>query len=255
MTPLNGKIALVTGGSRGLGRNAAERLAEAGADVVITYVRNAEDASDVERDLERRGVRAAAVQLDLSGTGGISAFTKTFQGTLRNWRAERFDILVNNAGISSEKPFGEITDGELDRLFETNFKSLVMLTQGLVTVMNDGGRIITMGTGLTRTAAAPGMVVYAAMKSAVETFTRYLAQALGPRGITANVVAPGGIDNDFNAARFEAMPQMRDAVAGQTALGRIGRSEDIGPITAFLASDAAGWISGQRIEASGGFRL
>ncbi|MEM9837698.1 MAG: SDR family oxidoreductase [Pseudomonadota bacterium] len=255
MTNLNGKIALITGGSRGLGRNAAEHLADAGADVIITYVRSGGAADEAVQHLQAKGVRAAALQVDLTGAGSLTSFKDDVARQLKAWGSESFDILVNNAGISSNEAFGDITESELDTIYNTNFKSLVLLTQALEPYLRDGGRVITMGTGLTRTAAAPGMVVYAAMKAAVETFTKYLAQTLGPRGITVNALAPGGIDNDFNADRFEAMPQLRDILTSHTALGRIGRTEDIGPITAFLASDAAGWITGQRIEASGGFKL
>ncbi|MEO1405976.1 MAG: SDR family oxidoreductase [Pseudomonadota bacterium] len=254
MAKLENKIALVTGGSRSLGRNAAQHLADAGADVIITYVRNESAARETVADLEARGVRAAALQVDLTGAASIPDFKSQFVTQLKEWGTSRFDILVNNAGITSEHAFGEIPEEELDRLFNTNFKSLVLLTQALEPLINDGGRIVTMGTGLTRVTFSP-MVVYASMKAAVETFTRYLAADLGARGITVNAVAPGGIDNDFNADRFEKMPQMRDFLASQTALGRVGRTEDIGPITAFLASADAGWISGQRIEASGGFKL
>jgi NAD(P)-dependent dehydrogenase (short-subunit alcohol dehydrogenase family) len=254
MSDLKGKIALITGGGRSLGRNAAQHLADAGADVVITYVRDEAAAADTVVDLERRGVRAAALQVDLSGSASLPRFKQAFIAQLADWGADRFDILINNAGITSEHPFGQIPETELDHLYETNYKSLVLLTQHLEPLIKDGGRIITMGTGLTRVTFSP-MVVYAAMKSAVETFTRYLAADLGKRGITVNALAPGGIDNDFNADRFEKAPHIREFLASQTALGRLGQTEDIGPITAFLASDAAGWISGQRIEASGGFKL
>lgn len=252
---LQGKIALVTGGSRSLGKNAAEHLADAGADVIITYVRSAAAAEATVRELTDKGVRAAALQVDLTGAASIPSFTAAFERQLREWDADGFDILVNNAGISSEMPFGSLTEEGLDALYDTNFKSLVLLTQSLEPKLRDGGRVITMGTGLTRTAAAPSMIIYATMKAAVETFTKYLAQALGSRGITVNAVAPGGIDNDFNADRFAAMPQLREILASNTALGRLGQTEDIGPVTAFLASDDARWISGQRIEVSGGFKL
>lgn len=254
MTNLKNKIALVTGGSRSLGRNAAQHLADNGADVIITYVKNENAAITTVEDLQKRGVRAAAIQVDLTGVAGLTEFQKAFSSQLSAWDTDRFDILVNNAGISSDHAFGNIPEEELDRLYETNFKSLVMLTQNLAPLIRDGGRIINMGTGLTRVVSSP-MVVYAAMKAAVENFTRYLAVDLGKRGITANILAPGAIDNDFNADRFENMPEARDYLAGQTALGRIGKTEDIGPVTAFLASHDAGWINGQRIEASGGFRM
>lgn len=254
MSSLKGKIALITGGSRNLGRNAAQHLADVGADIIITYVRNEAAAKETLADLQARGVRAAAIQVDLTGAASLDWFKKAFTDQLKDWGTDKFDILVNNAGITSEHPFGQIPEEELDRLYQTNYKSLVLLTQLLEPMIKDGGRIITMGTGLTRVTFSP-MVVYAGMKAAVETFTRYLAADLGPRGITVNAVAPGGIDNDFNAARFEKMPQMKEYLASQTALGRIGKTEDIGPITAFLASEDAGWITGQRIEASGGFKL
>ncbi len=254
MTNLKNKIALITGGSRSLGRNAAQHLADDGADIIITYVRNESAAKETVEDLQNRGVRAAALQVDLDGVASLQDFQQAFINQLSAWGTDKFDILVNNAGIASEHSFGAIPEKELDQLYETNFKSLVMLTQNLEPLIRDGGRIITMGTGLTRVVSSP-MVVYAAMKAAVETFTRYLAADLGKRAITVNALAPGAIDNDFNADRFEKAPGARDYLASQTALGRIGRTEDIGPITAFLASDDAGWISGQRIEASGGFRM
>lgn len=254
MADLKGRIALITGGGRSLGRNAAECLAEAGADIVITYVHNEAAAFETVADLERRGVRAAALQVDLNGVADVTAFKAAFAAQLKDWGADQFHILVNNAGVSSVSAFGAIPEDELDRLYETNYKSVVMLTQALEPMIADGGRIIMMGTGLTRVAFSP-MVVYAAMKAALETFTRYLAADLGKRGITVNALAPGGIDNAFNAERFEKAPEEKNYLASQTALGRIGRTEDIGPITAFLASDAAGWITGQRIEASGGFKL
>ena len=166
----------------------------------------------------------------------------------------RLDILINNHGITSDSPFGQLTEEEMDDVYNTNFKSSVLLTQALEPLLADGGRIVTMGTGLTRVTFAP-MVVYACMKAALENFTRYLAADLGKRGITVNAVAPGGIDNDFNASRFEAMPQMRDYIATNTALGRLGQSDDIGGVTAFLCTDDARWITGQRIEVSGGFKL
>jgi len=254
MNDLNGKTALITGGSRGLGRDIARRLALRGANVVITYVKNEGKAADVVNGLTATGVKARALQVDLTGTGGLESLVSQFRDTLGAWSLERFDFLINNAGVSSNVSAHEVTEDELDRQYETNFKSMVFLTQKLVPLLNDGGRIINLGTGLTRTAFSP-MVAYAAMKSAVETFAQYLAQDLGARGITVNSLSPGGIDNDFNKERFDAAPMVRDYITTNTALGRVGLPEDIGGVAAFLCSDDARWITGQRLEVSGGFKL
>ncbi len=254
MKTLEGKTALITGGNRGLGKDAALRLAEQGANIVITYKNRAESADQTCSELAELNVKAASLQLDLSSSDQIEQFKQSFSAQLANWNVTSFDILINNAGVTSESPFGHISENELDLLYETNYKSLVLLTQALEPLLSDGGRIITMGTGLTRVTFSP-MVIYAAMKSAVEVFTRYLANDLGKRGITVNAVSPGGIDNEFNAARLEKMPQMREFIASNTALGRMGKTEDIGGVVAFLCSDAARWISGQRIEVSGGYKL
>lgn len=254
MTLEQNKVAIVTGGSRSLGRNTALHLAEAGTDIILTYQSNREAAEETMRQVEARGQRVAALPLDLSDTQNIAPFVADVAGQFKAWGQDGFDILVNNAGISGDQVFGDITEDAIDRLFTVNFKSTVLLTQALAPHLNDGGRIINMGTGLTRV-TIPNMVVYATAKAALETFTRYLAVTLGSRQITVNTVAPGGIDNDFNAERFAAAPEVRDYIAGQTALGRVGLTEDIGPIVAFLASDAAHWVTGQRVEASGGFKL
>jgi len=254
MQNLTGKTALITGGSRGLGRDIAGRLAERGANVVITYVKNEAKASDAVKVLTEAGVKARAIQVDLTGTASLDTLVGKFRAVLSEWNQDRFDILVNNAGVSSNASADEVTEAELDRQYNTNFKSLVFLTQKLVPLMNDGGRIVTLGTGLTRVAFSP-MVAYAAMKSAVETFTRYLAQDLGARGITVNSVSPGAIDNDFNKERFDAAPGVKDYIAANTALGRVGKPDDIGGVAAFLCSDDARWVTGQRLEVSGGMKL
>lgn len=254
MNNLEGKTALITGGSRGLGREMAQRLAERGANVVITYIKNEAKAAAAVKALSDTGVKSQAIQVDLSGTASLDAFVSKFRTVLGKWNLDRFDFLINNAGVSTNASLDELTETELDRQYNTNFKSLVFLTQKLLPLMKDGGRIITMGTGLTRMAFSP-MVAYAAMKSAVETFTRYLAQDLGPRGITVNSVSPGAIDNDFNRERFEAAPAVKDYIAANTALGRVGTPKDIGGVAAFLCSDDARWITGQRLEVSGGAKL
>lgn len=251
---LDNKIAFITGGSRGLGREIAHRLAQQGADVVFTYVRSEEAATETARSLAELGVRAKALRADLTGTAQIAELVAGLEQVLADWGAERFDFLINNAGVGSNATATELTEDELDRQYETNLKSLVFLTQALLPSINDGGRILVLGTGLTRVAFPP-MIAYAAIKSAVETFSRYLAQTLGPRGITVNAVAPGAIDNDFNRARFDAAPQVKDYIATNTALGRVGVPEDIGGVAAFLCSDDARWITGQRIEVSGGMKL
>lgn len=254
MTTLAKKTALITGGSRGLGNEIAHRLAADGANVVITYVKNEAQAAQTVQALEARGVKARAIQADLSGTASLDTLVKKFRAVLAEWQLDRFDILINNAGVSSNAVLAQLSEAELDRQYDTNFKSLVFLTQKLVPLLNDGGRILAMGTGLTRMVFSP-MVAYAAIKSAVETFTRYLAQELGGRGITVNALSPGAIDNDFNRARFEAAPQVKDYIASNTALGRVGVPADIGGVAAFLCSDDARWITGQRIEVSGGMKL
>ena len=254
MKNLKGKTALITGGSRGLGRATAHSLAQSGANVILTYVQNEAKAGDVVNELAGVGVKAHALQVDLTGTANLDVFVTRFRTVLSDWNLDRFDILVNNAGVSSNASAHELTEAELDRQYNTNFKSLVFLTQKLVPIMNDGGRIITMGTGLTRVAFSP-MVAYAAIKSAVETFTRYLAQDLGKRSITVNSLSPGAIDNDFNRQRFEETPAIKDYIAANTALGRVGAPEDVGGVAAFLCSDDARWITGQRLEVSGGMKL
>ncbi len=255
MTNSQTRTALITGGSRGLGKDAALNIAKRlRADIIITYATNEEAAHNTVSELRSLGVNAEALQLNLGGKADLSYFTTSLKEVLNQFGKSGVDILINNAGITSERSFGKIDENELDNVFNTNFRNLVLLTQHLSQTINDNGRIINMGTGLTRTTFSP-MVVYAAMKSAVETFTRYLASDLGPRGITVNSVSPGGIDNDFNAKRFAEMPQVKDFIAGNTALGRIGKTEDIGGVTTFLCSDDAGWITGQRIEVSGGFKL
>lgn len=253
-TSLKNKIALVTGGSRGVGRDIATRLAQAGADVVITYRSNQTAAEETLAALRAHGVRAAALQVDLEGTSGIPAFVEAFTAQLTSWDSPGFDILVNNAGISSAGPLGAVPEQELDRVYNTNFKSVFFLTQALQEQIRDHGRVFTIGTGLTRF-TLDAYVAYASLKAAVELLAPYWAKTLGPRGITVNTVSPGALDTDFNKHAFDAMPQMREIIAQNTALGRVGLAEDVGGVVAFLCSDDARWITGQRIEVSGGMFL
>jgi NAD(P)-dependent dehydrogenase (short-subunit alcohol dehydrogenase family) len=249
------KIALITGGSRGLGKNMAVRLAEQGHDVIITYNSNKEAGDAVVAEIEAKGIQAAALQLDVADFKSLPAFLQDVIGALQSkWNRDKFDFLINNAGIGATIPFEKVTENDFDMFMNVHFKSVYFLTQQSLPMMNNKGRIINISTGTTRF-CVPGYSVYASMKGAIEVFTRYLAKEVGARGITANVLAPGPIETDFNNAAIRNHPERKTMMASQTALGRVGQPEDIGGIVAFLCSEAAGWISGQRIEASGGVNL
>src|SRR6266404_1611727 len=246
------KIALVTGGSRGLGKNMALRLAEYGSDVLITYHSQKEAADAVVKSIESTGKKAAALQYDSSDVNSLNDFLQRVKEVLQGkWNTDKFDFLVNNAGIGATIPFAQVTEADFDRFMNIHFKSIYFLTQRSLPVMNDGGRIINISTGTTRF-VNPGYSVYASLKGAIEVFTRYVAKEVGARGITANVVAPGPIETDFNNAAIRNNPERKKIISSLTALGRVGQPEDIGGIVAFLCSNDAAWITGQRIEASGG---
>jgi NAD(P)-dependent dehydrogenase (short-subunit alcohol dehydrogenase family) len=249
------KIALVTGGSRGLGKDMALQLAEKGLDVIITYNTRAEDAQHVVTQIQAAGRKAAAMQLN---TGVIQSFA-TFADRLSTILAEHFgagriDFLINNAGQGGYKPIPEVTEAFFDDLLNVHFKGVYFLTQQLLPLMNDGGGIVNISSGLART-SMPGSSVYASMKSAIETFTRYLAKELGSRGIRANVVAPGAIMTDFGNGRLRNDQELQKVISAITALGRPGVAEDIGGVVAFLCTEDARWVNGQRIEVSGGMNL
>jgi NAD(P)-dependent dehydrogenase (short-subunit alcohol dehydrogenase family) len=249
------KIALVTGGSRGLGKNMATSLAAKGHDVIITYNANKELADEVVVEIENDGKKAAALQLDVSDFKSLPGFLQTVSEVLKSkWQKDKFDFLVNNAGIGATIPFEKVTENDFDKFVNIHFKSVYFLTQQALPIINDNGRIINISTGTTRF-CVPGYSVYASMKGAIEIFTKYLAKDTGVRGITANVVAPGPIETDFNNAAIRNNPDRKAIMASLTALKRIGQAEDIGGIIAFLCSEDAGWITGQRIEASGGINL
>ncbi len=254
LVDLQGRTALVTGGSRGVGRDIATRLAEAGADVMFTYRSRADAAEEVVASIHALGRRAVAVQADLTGTGDVARLAAEVSATLEGWDAPGLDVLVHNAGVGSHQAVGSVTEAEVDRVFATNYKSVVFLTEALLPTLREGGSIVAIGTGLTRFSLA-GMGIYGSLKAALERYMAYLAVELGPRGIRANAVAPGALDTDFNAAALEANPGMRPFIEGVTALGRMGVAEDIGAVVAMLASPAGRWITGQRIEASGGMFL
>jgi len=249
------KIALVTGGSRGLGKNAAMYLAQKGIDLVITYRSKKEEAEAVVTEIEKAGQKAAALQLDTSVVGSFDDFTRRLSATLQQkWGRSTFDFLINNAGIDAASPFAKTTEEDFDNLFNVHFKGVYFLTQKSLPLIADGGRIINISTGLTRF-ATPGYAAYASMKGAIEVFTKYLAKELGPRRIAANMVAPGIIETDFTKAAFQAHPELDKYMSTITALGRVGVPDDIGGIIAFLCTEDARWINAQRIEASGGMFL
>jgi NAD(P)-dependent dehydrogenase (short-subunit alcohol dehydrogenase family) len=246
------KIALVTGGSRGLGRNMALRLAQDGNDVLLTYHSKEPEAKAVVAEIEALGRKGAALQLDVGDFSSQDGFVRRIKELLSGqWDRPGLDILVNNAGIGATIAFQEATEDDFDRLLNIHFKGVYFLTQKLLPLLRDKGRIIYVSSGTTRF-CIPGYSIYASMKGAVETLTRYLAKDLGPRGITVNAIAPGAIETDFNNAAVRSNPQLNAYIASQTAQGRVGQADDIGGIVAFLASERAQWITGQRLEASGG---
>ncbi|MEO6166995.1 MAG: SDR family oxidoreductase [Chitinophagales bacterium] len=249
------KIALITGGSRGLGKDMALRLSEKGNSIIITYQSKKELADEVVKSIESSGGKASALQYDAADFASLDGFLQQVKQLLQSkWQTGHFDFLVNNAGIGDTIPFSQVKEEDFDRFLNIHFKSIYFLTQRALPMMNDSGRIVNISTGTTRF-CVPGYSVYASMKGAIETFTRYLAKEVGARGITANVLAPGPIETDFNNAALRSNPDRKAAMATMTALGRVGQASDIGSIVAFLCSEDSGWITGQRIEASGGINL
>jgi NAD(P)-dependent dehydrogenase (short-subunit alcohol dehydrogenase family) len=249
------KIAVLTGGSRGLGKNMALSLAQKGIDVILTYNSQQDEALAVVADIEALGQRAVALQLNTSEVAGFDGFYEQVMAALQTtFNTDRFDILVNNAGTAAYASFADTTEEQFDQMQTIHLKGVYFLTQKALPLLRDGGRIINISTGLARF-VGPGYSAYASMKGAVEVFTRYLAQELGVRGITANVVAPGAIATDFGGGVVRDNPQVNAYIAGVTALGRVGLPDDIGGVVAFLCTDEARWINAQRIEVSGGQSL
>ncbi|MEO1484308.1 MAG: SDR family oxidoreductase [Bacteroidota bacterium] len=246
------KIALVTGGSRGLGRDMALKLVEKGLGVVFTYNSNKQAADSTLNDLIAKGGKAVALPLDVRNVKSFEAFKIELKEQLEtHWNTSNFDYLVNNAGFGHNGMVTDTSEEAFDDLMNVHFKGVYFLTQTMLPMMNDEGGIVNLSSGLARF-SLPGYSAYAAMKGAIEVYTRYLAKELGGRKIKANTVAPGAINTDFNKERFESAPQIVEAIASQTALGRVGESEDIGGIVAFLCTQDAAWVNGQRLEASGG---
>jgi len=246
------KTALVTGGSRGLGKDMALQLVKKGLNVVITYNSNKEAAEATLEEIKSAGGDSLALQLDARSISGFESFKTQLEMELgKKWNTTKIDFLINNAGFGYDGSIYDTTEEAFDDLLNVHFKGVYFLTQKLLPVMHDGGGIINISSGLARF-SFPGYSAYASMKGAIEVYTRYLAKELGERKIKANTVAPGAINTDFNKDRFEAAPQVVDMIANLTALGRVGEAEDIGGIVAFLCTEDAAWVNGQRIEASGG---
>jgi Dehydrogenases with different specificities (related to short-chain alcohol dehydrogenases) len=249
------KVALVTGGSRGIGREIALALAKKGIDVVLTYNSNSEAADSVVSEIRSYGQKAAAFQLDTRNVSQFDSFVKQVTEHLqKETGSPNVDFLINNAGTALYAPVQHVTEEELDDVFNIHFKGVFFLTQKTLPFLNDGGGIVNISSGLTRI-TYPGTSIYASMKTAVETLTRYLAKELGNRKIRANVIAPGAIETDFGGGRTRDNKEINAQIAGFTALGRVGLPDDIGNVVAFLCTDDAYWINAQRIEVSGGQAL
>ncbi|ENE0865458.1 SDR family oxidoreductase [Klebsiella variicola] len=249
------RIALVTGGSRGLGKNAALKLAAKGTDILLTYHSNRQAALDVVAEIEQKGVKAAALALNVGDSSTFDAYaSEVAQVLAQKWGRTTFDYLLNNAGIGLNVPFAETSEAQFDELMNIQFKGPFFLTQRLLPLLQDGGRILNVSSGLARF-ALPGYAAYAAMKGAMEVLTRYQAKELGGRGISVNIIAPGAIETDFGGGVVRDNAEVNRHIAAQTALGRVGLPDDIGDAIAALLSDELAWMNAQRVEVSGGMFL
>jgi NAD(P)-dependent dehydrogenase (short-subunit alcohol dehydrogenase family) len=254
MEPTN-KIALVTGGSRGLGKNMALSLAKKGINVILTYHSKQDEAQAVVTEIEKAGLKAAALQLNAGDVKSFDSFFTGLKAVLKDtFNIDHFDFLINNAGIGVGASFAETTEEDFDLLFNIHLKGVFFLSQKALPIINDGGRIINISSGLARF-SMPGYSAYASMKGGIEVLTRYMAKELGARGIAVNVVAPGAIETDFGGGVVRDNQHVNDHIAGITALGRVGIPDDIGGVVAFLCTEEARWINAQRIEVSGGMNL
>jgi len=254
MEPTN-KIALVTGGSRGLGKNMALALAKKGINVVLTYHSKQDEAQAVVAEIEKAGLKAAALKLDTGEVKSFDGFFEQLKTVLNDtFSTNKFDFLINNAGIGVHAPFADTKEEDFDLLVNIHLKGVFFLTQKALPLINDGGRIINLSSGLARF-SNPGYAAYAAMKGAIEVLTRYQAKELGSRGITVNTVAPGAIETDFGGGVVRDNEQLNKMIAGLTALGRVGVPDDIGGVVAFLCTEDARWVNAQRIEVSGGVNI
>jgi len=249
------KIALVTGGSRGLGKNAALKIAAKGIGVIVTYQSKKEEAENTVNEIKVLGVPAAAIQLNVGDSKTFDSFFTAVKNVLKSvFNADKFDFLINNAGIGIHASFADTTEEQFDALVNIHYKGAFFLTQKALPLLNDGGGIINVSSGLARF-ATPGYAAYASMKGAMETLTKYQAKELGARGIRSNIIAPGAIETDFGGGVVRDNDQLNAGIAANTALGRVGLPDDIGGVVAFLCTEDARWINAQRIEASGGMFL
>ena len=253
--PTAAPIALITGSSRGLGRSMALHAADRGIDVVVTYRSREAEANEVVALIRGKGRKAVALRLDVGEAATFGAFAEAVRAELaREWKRNRFDFLVNNGGVGGHTSFVETSEEQFDELMRVHLKGTFFLSQKLLPLLADGGRILNVSSGLTRF-TFPGYAAYAAMKSGVETLSRYMAKELGGRRIAVNTIAPGAIETDFGGGRVRDDAALNTQIAAATALGRVGLPDDIGGAVALLLSPEAGWISGQRIEVSGGMMI
>ncbi len=248
------RVVLITGGSRGLGRSTALEAARNGYDIIFTYNSNQSAAEKVADEIRAVGRRATILQLDTSDVSSLGAFVDRVDEQLKGLGVPALYGLINNAGIGLDAPIESTSEELFDQLFNIHFKSVFFLTQKLLPHIADGGRIINISSGLARV-SMPGYAVYGSAKAAIETFTRYLALEAGPRKITANVVAPGGLETDFGGGALRDIPQVNEFISSQTALGRAGLPDDVAPVIISLLNDRYGWVSGQKIDVSGGWHL
>jgi NAD(P)-dependent dehydrogenase (short-subunit alcohol dehydrogenase family) len=252
---MNQRIALITGASRGLGKNTAIAMAAKGIDVILTYHSQKVSADAVVAEIVAMGGKAYALQLDVANASHFSDFAKKIQQVLdTHWQSSHFDYLINNAGTGIHAPFMETTEAMFDEMVNIHLKSVFFLTQKLLPLMRNGGRIVNISSGLARF-SMPGYSAYAAMKGGIEVLTRYMAKELGERQITVNTVAPGAIETDFGGGAVRDNKNINDYIASQTALGRVGVADDIGPMITSLLSDHHRWVNAQRIEVSGGINI
>ncbi|WP_281636858.1 SDR family NAD(P)-dependent oxidoreductase [Flavobacterium marginilacus] len=252
---MGNKIALVTGGSRGLGKNMALSLAKKGLDIVLTYHSKKTEAEEVVSEIEKLGQKAVALQLNVAEVGSFDSFFQNALSALKNtFGTDKIDFLINNAGVGTYASFSETTEAQFDDMVNIHFKGTFFLTQKALNILNDGGGIVNISSGLARF-SYPGYSAYASMKGAIETLTSYQAQELGARKIRVNIVAPGAIETDFGGGAVRDNEQLNQQIASQTALGRVGLPDDIGSVVAFLCTDDSKWVNGQRIEVAGGIHL